>query len=110
MRRPVSRSTSARSKSTKESSGAGNGPSLSAVISMSPTVRRTHLLQLDACLGDHLFPGRDVARKTPLLRLRPTAEHAEIGLGELRAHLRPLEHLDHLTRKSLDHRPRRADR
>src|SRR5215211_1466361 len=36
MRRPERRSTSARSNSTNESSGAGNGPSLIGVISISP--------------------------------------------------------------------------
>src|SRR5215216_1113080 len=36
MRRPERRSTSARSNSTNESRGAGNGPSLIGVISMSP--------------------------------------------------------------------------
>src|SRR5215212_1571320 len=36
MRLPLRRSTSARSNSTNESSGAGNGPSLIAVTSISP--------------------------------------------------------------------------
>src|SRR5215204_7036589 len=36
MRRPERRSTSSRSNSTNESSGAGNGPSLIAVTSISP--------------------------------------------------------------------------